>query len=128
MRYFAGGGGGEHRLLVPAPVARGFPQRLVEKLRCVHLVIAEPAEAATHVGNQLLEHGPALGVPEHHAGALFLEMEQVHLAAELAVVALLRFLDLMKVGVEFVLLCERGAVDARQHRVVAVAAPIRARN
>jgi hypothetical protein len=55
-------------------------------------------------------------------------MEQVELAAELAVVALLGFLDLLQVGVELFLLGEGGAVDARQHRVVAVAAPIGARD
>jgi hypothetical protein len=36
---------------------------------------------------------PALGVPEHDARPLLLEMEQVHLAAELAVVALLGLLE-----------------------------------
>ena len=34
------------------------------------------------------------GVPEHGARRFFLEMEQIHLAAELAVVALLGFLEL----------------------------------
>ena len=62
---------------------------------------------------------PALGVPEHDAGALLLEMEQVHLAAELAVVALLGLLELLEIGVEILLLGEGGAVDAGQHRVVA---------
>src|SRR4029077_4164171 len=71
-----------------------------------------------------LEDGPALRVPEHHARAFFLEVEEVELAAELAVVALLRFLDLLEISVEFFLLGERRAVDAGQHRVVAVAAPI----
>ena len=68
------------------------------------------------------------GVPEHHAGAFLLEVEQVELAAELAVVALLGFLDLLQIGVELFLLGERRAVDARQHRIVAVAAPIGARH
>ena len=67
---------------------------------------------------------PALGVPEHDAGPFLLEVEQVHLAAELAVVALLGLLDLLEIGVELLLLGEGRAVDARQHRVVAVAAPI----
>ena len=57
-------------------------------------------------------------MPEHGAGPFLLEMEQVHLAAELAVVALLRFLELMEIGVELLLLGEGGAVDAGQHRVV----------
>ena len=51
-------------------------------------------------------------------------MEQVHLAAELAVVALLRLLELVQVGVELLLLGEGGAVDAGQHRVLGIAAPI----
>ena len=68
------------------------------------------------------------GVPEHHAGAFLLEVKQIELAAELAVVALLGFLDLLQIGVELFLLRKRRAVDARQHRIVAVAAPIGARD
>ncbi len=63
-------------------------------------------------------------MPEHRAGRLLLEVEQVHLAAELAVVALLRLLDLLEIGVELLLLGERGAVDAREHLAVGIAAPI----
>ena len=113
----------EHVLAEPAPVAGGLPQRLVEQLRRVDLAVVA-LQAAAHVGDDLLEDGPAVGVPEHRAGAFLLEMEQVHLAAELAVVALLGLLELMQIGVELLLLGEGGAVDAGQHRVVAVAAPI----
>ena len=80
--------------------------------------------AAADVVLQRLEQRPAFGMPEHRAGRFLLEMEQVHLAAEPAVVALLGFLDLLEVGVELFLLGEGGAVDAGEHRVVAVAAPI----
>ena len=113
----------EHVLAVPVPVAGGLPQRLVEDLRRVDLAVVA-GQAAAHIGDQRLEDGPALGVPEHHAGTFLLEVEQVELAAELAMVALLGFLDLLEVGVEVFLLGERRAVDARQHRVVGVAAPI----
>ena len=68
------------------------------------------------------------GVPEHHAGAFLLEMKQIELAAELAVIAFFGFLDLPQIGVELFLLGECRAVDPRQHRIVAVAAPIRARD
>jgi hypothetical protein len=44
--------------------------------------------------------GPAAGVPEHHARRLFLGMEQVELAAELAVIALLGLLEAMQVLLE----------------------------
>ena len=55
-------------------------------------------------------------------------MEEVELAAELSVVALLGFLDLLQVSVELFLLGECRAVDARQHRIVGIAAPIGARH
>src|SRR6516162_1421989 len=67
-------------------------------------------------------------MPEHGAWRLFLEMEQIHLAAEAAVVALLGFLDLLEIGVELLLLGECGAVDARKHLAVRIAAPIGARD
>jgi len=55
-------------------------------------------------------------------------MEQVHLARELAMVALLRLLELLQISVEFLLLGEGGGVDARQHRPVRIAAPVGARD
>ena len=63
-------------------------------------------------------------MPEDDARALFLEMEQVHLAAEPAVVALFGFGQNVQVVVELCLLGQGRAVDARQHRIVAVATPI----
>ena len=69
---------------------------------------------------------PPFRVPEHAAHRLFLEVEQVHLLADAAVVAPVRLLQHMEVGVEFLLVAPRGAVDARQHGVPMIAAPIRA--
>ena len=63
-------------------------------------------------------------MPEHRARRFFLEVKEIHLAAELAVVALLRLLDLLQVGLKLLLLGERGAVDAREHFAVRIAAPI----
>ena len=51
-------------------------------------------------------------------------MEQAHLAAEAAVVALLRLLQHMEIGVELLLVRPAGAVDALQLRVLRIAAPI----
>ena len=92
------GHGGEHVLAEGLPVARGLPQRLVEDLRPVHLAIADRVLPPAHVVDEALEQLPALGVPEHDARPLLLEVEEVHLAPELAVVALLGFLDLLEVG------------------------------
>src|SRR3546814_1027594 len=55
---------------------------------------------------------------------LLLEVEQVHLLAQLAMVALGRFLQPVEVRVELLSVEPAGAVDARQHRVLLVAAPI----
>ena len=113
----------EHVVAVPAPVAGGFPERFVEHLRSVDLLIGA-GQPPAHIGNQRLEHAPALAVPEDDARPFLLEMEQVHLAAEAAVVALLGFRQDGKIAVEILLALPSGAVDAGQHRVVAVAAPI----
>ena len=43
-----------------------FPQRLVEHLRRVHLFIGAGKPAA-HIGDERLEHAPALAVPEDDA-------------------------------------------------------------
>jgi hypothetical protein len=45
-----------------------------------------------------------LRVPEHHARRLVLQVEQVELPPELAVVALLRLFQHVQIGVEFLLL------------------------
>src|SRR5918994_2587008 len=108
----------EHALTVPAPMARGLPERLVEDLRRVDLVVIG-FEPAPHIGDQLLEDGPSLRVPEHHARPLLLEMEEVHLAPEPAVVALLRLLELLQVSLEVLLRSPRRAIDSGEHWITA---------
>ena len=55
-----------------------------------------------------------------------MEHEEIELFAELAVVALLRFFEQPEVLDERFFRGERGAVDALEHRVALVAAPVRA--
>jgi hypothetical protein len=57
-----------------------------------------------------------------------LQVEQVHLRAQLAVVALGGFLKAQQMRVELLLVQPAGAIDARKHRVLLVAAPIGARH
>ena len=120
--------GDEHVLAIGLPMARGLPQGAVEHLGRVDLDIAGRLLATAHVGDEGLEQGPALGMPEDRTRPLFLEMEQIHLAAKAAMVAALGLLDLLQIGVEVFLLGEGGAVDAAEHGAVAVAAPIGARH
>ncbi len=95
----------KHVFLVPAPVTRGFPERGIKHLRRVNFLIGV-GEATAHIGRQGLEHAPALAMPEHHARAFFLEVEQIHLAAELAVIALFRFRQYVQILVQFFLRCQ----------------------
>ncbi len=75
----------------------------------------------------MLAHDRALGMPEDEpAAGVFLDREEIELGAELAMVALLRFLEHEQIRVELGLRRESRAVDALQHRVVLVAAPVRA--
>ena len=69
-----------------------------------------------------------MGVPEDRPGGFFLDVEQIHFAAQPAMVAPLRLFQLKQVGVEFLLVAPGRAVDACQHRVAVVAAPIRPGN
>ena len=57
---------------------------------------------------------------------MLVEVEEIELRADVAVVAAPRLLDPLEVGVEVLLRIERGAVDPRELRVGGVAAPVRA--
>ena len=118
------GGGGEHGLAVVEPVPGGFPEAAVHHVRGVDLDIAGGVLLLAHVADQLLEQRPALGVPEHRAGGAVVEVEQVELGTELAVVALAGFFQAGEVGLEFFRRPPAGAVDALQRGVFRVAAPV----
>ena len=81
-------GDDEHVLAVLAPVARLLPLARIHDLRGLDLAIAGIVDGAAHVGFQLAPHAVALGMPEHAAVRFGLEVEQVHLGAQLAVIAL----------------------------------------
>ena len=101
------------------PVAGALPEHAVEQLRRLDLDVAGAVEPAADIVLDRPPQRPALRVPEHRARRLLLDVEQVHLAAEPAVVAPLRLLELVQVGVELLLGRERRAVDALQLRVAA---------
>ena len=67
-------------------------------------------------------------MPEDLAGVLGVEVEEVELHAEAAVVALLRLLEAGDVRVELRLVLADDAVDALEHLVVLVAAVVAARH
>jgi hypothetical protein len=118
----------EHVLAILAPVAGLLPLARVHHLRGLDLFVACAIDRAAHIGFQLAPHEVALGMPENGAVRLLLEVEQVHLRAQLAVVALGGFLKAGEVGVELFLVEPAGAVDARELGVLLVAAPVSAGN
>src|SRR4026209_188438 len=104
-----------HMVAELLPVARLFPQRALTHVWRGHLAIAPGVLAGAHIADQRGEQSPALRVPEHGAGRLLLEMEQVHLAAKAPVVALLGLFELMEVGGKLLLARPRRAVNALEH-------------
>ena len=116
--------GGVHVLGERLPVPRRLPQRSVHDVRGVDLPVAGLVLPGAHVVDEALEQGPAVGVPEHRPRRLFLEVEQVHLASEPAVVPPLRFLDPPQMRAQRLRVRPRGAVDPLQHGVARVPAPV----
>src|SRR6266542_673405 len=116
--------GDEHVLAEILPMARGLPQTAVEQERPAHLLVSGRIEPAAHVVLDDAVELPPLGVPENAADRLLLEVEQVELAAEAAVVAPLGLLEPEEILVELLLVRPGGAVDPLQLGILRVAAPI----
>jgi hypothetical protein len=116
----------EHVLPVLLPVTRGLPQRAIEDLRCLDLAIAAVAIHLPHVLLDRLPQRPAARVPEDEPRGFVLPMKQIEFLAQAPVVALFGFLEHRQVGVLLLLLRPCRAVDALEHLVLAVAAPVRA--
>ena len=120
--------GREHVVAEGVPVPRRLPQRTRHDLGRVDLAVAGRILLLPHEVDELLEQRPALRVPEDGAGRLLLEVEQVHDPAEPPVVALLGLLEHREVLPELLRVRPGRAVDALQHLVVRVAAPVGARH
>ena len=118
------GGGEEHIVFVVRPVAGFLPKRFVHDLRRFHFAVARRVQFAAHVLLDDLPQRPAARMPEHHAGRFILQVEQVELAAEFAVVAFFGFFNAGDVGFQFFFGGPCRAVNALQLFVVAVAAPV----
>ena len=116
--------GDEDVLAELAPVAGGLPEaRVVEQRRLdLHvpaLLLHPPVER-----DDLVVEGRPAREPEGRARGHLGEREQPELAAQLAVVARAGLLEALEVRLEVLLGEECGAVDAREHLAVGVAAPV----
>ena len=115
-----------HVLAVVGEVPARLEEPLVEDLRRHHLFVADSRYSVAHVVDELLVDERAARQEERHRRRVLVEHEELELFAELAVVALLRLFEQLQVLVERCLRRERRAVDALEHRVALVAAPVRA--
>ncbi len=117
-----------HVLFVVVPVAGRFPQALVQDDRGIHLLVSVGVLHVHPVLHEGVLQTHAVGKPEREARAFVGHHEELHLAADATVVALLGLGDHALVLGELFLAAEGDAVDAREHLVVLVAFPIRARH
>ncbi len=108
------------------PVAGGHPQLLLGEHRAGNFLVTVLFVDAAPEGKQGVVHLPAAGQPIGHTGSGGIHHKQVQLGAELLVVALQRFLDEGLVRLELVPGGEGPDVNALQHILVLVAAPVRA--
>ena len=113
-----------HVLFVVIPVAGRLPELAVQDDRRLDLLVAITAMDIAPVVNELVADNHAVRMEEREARAFLVQAEEVELLAELAVVALLGLLEHVEVGIEVCLLLEGRAVDALQHLVVLIAAPV----
>ena len=113
-----------HVVAVVLPVPGAVPELLVEDLRRGDLLVAAAAKLFADLGlDQPQQHG-AVGQPEGHPGRFGAQHEDPQLRPQPPVVAGLRLLDPLQVGLEVGLGEEGGAVDPGQHPAALVTSPV----
>ena len=107
---------------------RAQKQPLARDVGRVHELITAREDDVLDEAAQLEVQDGALGMPENQPRThVFLNRKQVELLADVAMVALARFLEPRDVLIEILLAEPRRPVDALQHLTPLVAAPIRTR-
>src|SRR5713101_2661700 len=116
----------EHVLAEIIPMTGRVPQLVLEDLRRDNFIEAATSIETAHVIDELVVDDGALGQEKRRARRYRIENKKAHLAADLAMVARARQLEHLEMLFERFLARERCAVNPREHRVVLVAAPVRA--
>ena len=115
---------GEHIFAELFPMTGAFPQAAVDQLRRLHLKVTGIVETRAHILLANPVQRPAFGMPEHRAYRFFLDMEQIHLPAQAAMIAFFRLLQLGQMSLQLLGIAPTSAVDALKLLVLGVAAPI----
>ena len=113
-----------HVFLVMIPVARAFPQRAVHDQRRADLTVASLIVLFAPEFFQLFAQDHTFWMEDREAWRFFHEGEEIQFLTQLAMVAALRFFQQVQVFIQRFLLRETRAVDALQHFVVFITAPV----
>ena len=107
-------------------MAAGLPELAASDVRRVEQIVTVREVFLAPEGLDDVADVGSFGVPEDEAGAdHFGDAEEVEFLSEAAMVALLGFLDPLQISLQLLLVRERRAVDALEHRVLLVAAVVR---
>ncbi len=107
------------------PMAGNLPQNAVHNTRCGNFDIAVMLLAIAHILNQLAVNLVAFVVPENRARRIFrLKVEQIHLAAEFAMVAFFGFFQHFQISLEVFFVRPGRCINTLQHFLGRVAAPV----
>ncbi len=117
-----------HALAIVFVVPAGFPELHVENLRRDDFVIAVRNVEVAHVLNEAIVNDRSFWMEERARRRFRNEAEKVELFAELAMVALLRFVQNGEVLCELGLGLECRAVNTLKLWILRLAAPVGARN
>ena len=67
-------------------------------------------------------------MPKHHTGGFFLSMKKIELFGDFAMVAFFCFRNSVEVRLQFFFVAPGGSVNALQHLIVSITAPVGARD
>ncbi len=115
---------GEHVFPVLVPVPCLFPERSIQDLRPFDLQVTVVPVNTAHVLLNFLPNRPTLGMPENGAGRVIVDVEEVQLASQLAMVTFFGLLQHGQVLLQLLLGSPRSTVDPLQHFVLVVATPV----
>lgn len=114
-----------HVVLEVVVVAAALPQLVAEHDGRTHFAVAAALELLADQLGELVVDDHAAGMPEREPGPLGLQREEIHLAPDAPVIALLGLLQAMEVLLEVLGGEERGAADALHGHARRVATPVR---
>src|SRR5258708_4661029 len=111
--------GREHHIGIGLFMAAQLPQFTPGNVRSEYQPISAPLELLAQIVLHLLAYDTTFGVPKHQTlTVLFLNREQVELAAQTTVIAFLGLLALLYPRIEFFRREESSAIDALHLRIL----------